>query len=112
MNINMNGKAIRNVLPAPSGLTLVKTLFVTACLALGAPVPAPAAPTTLAALRTVPGSYVVQAPTFELAVKAVKNSGGTIMQELRIINAVVAQLSALQDDRRMNLAPNGSANVT
>jgi len=52
-----------------------------------------------------------------LAVGAVKNAGGTITQELRIINAVVAQLSraqlaALQVDQRLNLTPNGSATMT
>jgi hypothetical protein len=112
MKINMNVNVIRNDLPAPFGSTLVKTLFMTACLSIGAQVPAHVAGTNLTELSAARSGYVVQAPAFDVAVTAVKNSGGTITQELRIINAVVAQLSVaqaseLRADRRLNLMPNG-----
>ena len=99
------------------GPGLARILLASACLALSAPLPVPAASNNPAALSRAPTSYVVQAAHFDIAVGAVKNAGGTITQELRIINAVVAQLSraqleALQIDRRLNLMPNGSDTMT
>ena len=77
---------------------------------------APAARTKLTAARVASASYIVQAPSFPMAVAAVKNAGGKITHELSIINAVAAtltpaQVTALRADRSLNLTPNGSASV-
>jgi len=74
------------------------------------------APIKAATARTAPSSYIVQAPSIEVAVRAVKNAGGKITHELDIIHAVAAdlipvQVTALQADRRLTLTPNGSATV-
>ena len=71
--------------------------------------------------NVVPGSYIVQAASLDLALGAVHSVGGEITHELGIINAVGAlltdaQLDALDDaqqirtyDNRTNLVVSGAS---
>jgi hypothetical protein len=55
----MTVNVIRNDLPAPFGSTLVKTLFMTVCLSIGAQVPAHVAGTNLTELSAARSGYAV-----------------------------------------------------
>jgi serine protease AprX len=86
-------------------------------MSLATPAPtARAASARLTMTHAVRASYIVQAPSYAVAVNAVKGVGGRITHELRIINAVAASLDSLQHaqllaDRRLSLTYNGSAKV-
>ena len=53
-------------------------------------------PSDSAVSQVAAKSYIVQAPTFALAMTATRRSGAKVTHELRIINAVAAQLTPAQ----------------